>query len=98
VSETNINIGAVRWGYREARAYRQRRARRRIVKIIVGLGLLLLVLAVLIGLGARSAQPARAQGIISPQPWCMVSAPQPHGVHFECIKPRAFIPIVEVHP
>jgi hypothetical protein len=96
VSETNINIGAVRWGYREARAYRQRRARRRIVKIIVGLGLLLLVLAVLIGLGARSAQPARAQGIVSPQPWCMVSAPVSPAM--ECVQPRAHLPIVEVQP
>jgi hypothetical protein len=96
VSETNINIGAVRWGYREARAYRARRRMARIVKITVGLGFLLLGLAVLIGLLARSAQPARAQGIVSPRPWCEVSAPVAPAM--ECIQPRAFLPIVEVQP
>jgi hypothetical protein len=94
VSNTNIDLGAVRWGYREARAYRQRRRTARMVKITVGLGLLLLVLAVLIGLGARSAQPARAQGIVSPQPWCQVSAPVAPAL--ECVQPRAHLPIVEV--
>jgi hypothetical protein len=94
MSNTQINIGAIRWGYREARAYKQRRRMVHIAKIIFGASLLLLGLVVLIGLVVRSAQPARARGIVSPQPWCQVSTPVMPAM--QCVQPRAFLPIVEV--
>lgn len=82
-----------RWGYREARAYKLRRRARRIVKIIVGVSLLLgglIVLGLLV-----SARSARAQGIVSPAPWCAISPPVLPAFDGQCVQPRVWLPIVE---
>ena len=90
---TNIDIGAIRIGYREARAYRRRQRAKRIIKLIVmGLltGLALVVLWVLVALAAR---PASAQGL----PHCYISAPVLPAMQV-CIQPRVFAPIVARTP
>lgn len=91
---TNIDIGAIRIGYREARAYRRRQRAKRIVKLIVlGLltGLALVVLWVLVALAAR---PASGQGL----PHCYISAPTLPQSDIDCLQPRVFAPVVAKTP
>jgi hypothetical protein len=57
----------------------------------------LLACAVAVMVAIAVAATAHGQGVVSPQPWCMVSAPQPQMAErgqMQCIQPRAFLPLV----
>lgn len=67
-------------------------------KRAASLSLLLVLLLLAVIFIASSSGKASAQGIVSPKPWCQVSAPTlpaRAGDELECIKPRVFIPIVQ---
>ena len=81
---TRVEIGAVRYG--------RRKTNRRL--------LALLACAVAVMVAIAVAATAHGQGIVSPQPWCMVSAPKlPQGretdePQIRCIEPRVYLPLV----
>lgn len=97
-SNTNLDVGALRWGYREARAYRARRRNRRIAIVIA------IVLLALLAFAAAATQQTAAlscfpdahpcDAVGDPPP--MMPAPPlgacPPGVVIMC--PRAALPMV----
>jgi hypothetical protein len=55
---TNVDIGAMRWGYREARAYRARQRARRLIRLaIIGAVVLSALALALVALRANAATP-----------------------------------------
>jgi hypothetical protein len=79
---TRVEIGAVRYG--------RKTTNKRLLAT-----LLACVVAVMVAIAV--AATAHGQGVVSPQPWCQVSAPQPQtaeGRQMQCMQPRAFLPLV----